>query len=314
MAFDGEKSYKELLTWVKLSADASTTSDKKEMLLAELINGKDFVQICEKIDSNFFDECWKVKVSACSQENQLQEIMKALLRFYSDVLGEKDKNEIFHVSSESLELGDKSSVSRLIQLMLYCAVNGCNKASVIENILSMDANVQNVVMQAIQQVTTLNAKGRSSSGLSDSSQTGGSIHSEHIPQQLASFMQEKEQLISRCCELDQQLMQSCHEKDQLSAALQNMEEKLVLEQDEKLKNMLASEKLSELLDELTNVREELFKTEMQRDELTYSERALLDRIEEFEERENHYEQQMKELRDLRDESDEMRSSLTKLSR
>ena len=80
----------------------------------------------------------------------LKKVLKGILDFYADVLGQHIRD--FHMPDLSViaERGDVVETGRLLQLVLGCAVNCDKKQHYIEEIMGMEEAVQHVVMNAIQ--------------------------------------------------------------------------------------------------------------------------------------------------------------------
>ena len=214
----------------------------------------------------------------------------------------------------SAEFAESKAVSRLLQFMLYCAVNGKNKEKVISNIMTLDTGVQSIVKDAIQEIRFRKDENTAPSMALFSSSDSASGINQELQKELLRVGKEKEHLAERCFTLDSQLMEAATTKDNLQQRVSQLEQEREEILERERKNEAASEKLTELLDELSHLREELFETSMQKDEAVFRQQALLSRIEEFEERERHYEAQISEMRQFRDEADELRSAATQLTR
>ena len=167
LAGDGHSLGHSLFKWLQtfeLSASSSGGVDSHQeqqhphpKTVSDLSDGVVISHCLALIDPVFFDAEWLAKLKTDVPENNwrlklsnLKKVLKGILDFYADVLGQHIRD--FHMPDLNViaERGDVVETGRLLQLVLGCAVNCDKKQHYIEEIMGMEEAVQHVVMNAIQ--------------------------------------------------------------------------------------------------------------------------------------------------------------------
>uniref|UniRef100_A0A671QAI3 Protein Hook homolog 2-like n=1 Tax=Sinocyclocheilus anshuiensis TaxID=1608454 RepID=A0A671QAI3_9TELE len=126
----------------------------------ELTSGVAIAHVLNKIDSSWFNETWLSRIKEDGGTNwrlkvsNLKKILQSMMEYYHDVLGQQVSDE--HVPDVCLigEMGDVTELGRLLQLVLGCAVSCDQKQEHIQQIMTLEEQVQHVVMTAIQELLT----------------------------------------------------------------------------------------------------------------------------------------------------------------
>ena len=154
---DGHSLGHSLFKWLQTFELPVDTCDHPSKTISDLSDGVVVSHCLALIDPRFFDSEWlsklKPDVPASNWRlklSNLKKVLKGILDFYADVLGQHIRD--FHMPDLSViaERGDVVETGRLLQLVLGCAVNCDKKQHYIEEIMGMEEAVQHVVMNAIQ--------------------------------------------------------------------------------------------------------------------------------------------------------------------
>lgn len=185
------------------------------------------IGIClQNIDANHFDENWLSKIrtdiaeNTRLKENNLKKILKTLIDYYSEVLGQSLID--FRMPDLNLiaENFDETELSRLLQLVLGCAVSCDRKQFYIERIMSLEASVQHVLMNAIQELM-IKENRKHTDEFSEMA-----IQLKNALEELNRVVEGKEEIENRCRELDLQIVTLQDEKMNLIEQTNELNQRL----------------------------------------------------------------------------------------
>ncbi|CAH1774314.1 unnamed protein product [Owenia fusiformis] len=300
-----------LLTWMH-TFSVETTFKTAE----DVIDGVVMSEILNQIAPEFFNEAWMAKVKKESGGNwrlkvsNLKKILKGILEYYQEVLGQQISD--FHMPDVNAigEKCDHSELGRLIQLILGCAVNCDDKQDYIQRIMSMEEEVQHVVMNAIQELMSKESPAGFGEG---SSEIGDQL--KRTIAELNSVISQKEETEQRCHELDLQVSALVEEKtmlfdenERLRDSQQNQNDSL----DDP--STPAGRRYHQLQIQVENQQEELFRMEAARDDyrikVELQEKEILD----LQQKNDELNSLAEEARALKDEVDILRHTADKVAK
>lgn len=197
-----------LFKWLQTFDLSSTECPKAPNSVIDLADGVAIAHCLAQVDPSFFDSEWIAKLKADVPDNNwrlklsnLKKVLKGILDFYADVLGQHIQD--FHMPDLPViaERGDIVQTGRLLQLVLGCAVNCDKKQQYIEEIMGMEEAVQHVVMNAIQELMTKETPaspgGEALSAVAD--------QLKRTETELNQTISSRDELLQRCHELDFQV-------------------------------------------------------------------------------------------------------------
>ncbi len=111
----------------------------------------------------------------------------------------------------------------MLQLILGCAVNCDQKQEYIEAIMNLEESVQQLIMQAIQELLNLQ-----SSPVDPSLPTMASSDIRKMMEDLDSSNQEREELRQKCHELENQVKLLQEDKQNITAEFENLQSQVTL--------------------------------------------------------------------------------------
>jgi len=243
----------------------------------------------------------------------LKKVMNGIHDYNSDVLGIKFNPEFNMPDINSAAQGNKQHLSRLLQLLLGCAVNCDHKQLYIENIMNMEESVQQLIMQAIQELLDHQVLVNDSSLAQLSSTDVRKLMDDFETANL-----EREQLKQRCHELENQVNLLQDEKSNMSAEFEQLQAQVGSSgggqnsggRDEG--SALRQQK--DLRRQLETAQEELYKMEKERDEFQLKIEELDKRLEESAAKESEMQKVVEQARSLKDEVDILRETSDKVSK
>ncbi|KAJ2948146.1 hypothetical protein O0L34_g9948 [Tuta absoluta] len=164
---------------------------------AELSDGVAIAEALTQIAPEYFTPSWNSKVKTDVGTNwrlkvsNLKKILEGVVDYHQDILSlsllEFSRPDVVNIA----ENADPSDLGRLLQLVLSCAVNCIKKEEYITRIMELELSCQRCIMQAIQELETLTLGNR------------GSLHVDGAADQTDADM--KEVLAQRCHDLDTQV-------------------------------------------------------------------------------------------------------------
>ncbi|KAK2189347.1 hypothetical protein NP493_109g07060 [Ridgeia piscesae] len=183
-------------------------------------------QVLHQIAPNFFSDSWMSRIKTDVGNNwrlkviNLKKVLKGILDYYSEVLGQQIHD--FHMPDVSAigERDDPNELGRLLQLILGCAVNCDSKQEYIERIMAMEESVQHGVMKAIQELMTKEAP----ASVDGYSELGDQL--KKTVGELNTAIEQKDEIAQRCHELDLQVASLQEERANLLAENEKLNDRL----------------------------------------------------------------------------------------
>uniref|UniRef100_A0A671Q1L7 Protein Hook homolog 2-like n=1 Tax=Sinocyclocheilus anshuiensis TaxID=1608454 RepID=A0A671Q1L7_9TELE len=249
----------------------------------ELTSGVAIAHVLNKIDSSWFNETWLSRIKEDGGTNwrlkvsNLKKILQSMMEYYHDVLGQQVSDE--HVPDVCLigEMGDVTELGRLLQLVLGCAVSCDQKQEHIQQIMTLEEQVQHVVMTAIQEV--------------------------HNTQRSTL----------RClCVIQVSVLME--EKSSLQVELQSLRERLNRCETPDVSSTITNKKLLLLQSQMEQLQEENYRLDSSRDDLRVRADVLEREVTDLQLRNEELTSLAQEAQSLKDEMDILRHSSDRVSR
>nr|XP_020664936.1 protein Hook homolog 2 isoform X1 [Pogona vitticeps] len=279
----------------------------------DLASGVTIAQVLHKIDPSWFTETWLLRIKDDTGDNwrlkvsNLKKVLQSVVEYSQDVLGHQVPEQLLPDVAQVGELADTLELSKLLQLVLGCAISCERKQDHIQQIMTLEESVQHVVMTAIQELLTKD----SSDTLS--SETYGNFDSQSRKYYfLSDDLEETDDMRQRCHDLEQQISILVEEKNTL--ALENKtlrEQKNALESDAA---GLTGKKLLLLQTQIEQLQEENFRLENGRDDFRARCEELEKEVQELQHRNEELTSLAEEAQALKDEMDVLRHSSDRVGR
>uniref|UniRef100_A0A3Q2FLG7 Hook microtubule tethering protein 2 n=1 Tax=Cyprinodon variegatus TaxID=28743 RepID=A0A3Q2FLG7_CYPVA len=305
MSLDKANLCDSLLTW--LQTFQAPSCDGKQ----ELTSGVAIAHVLHRIDPSWFNETWLGRIKEDSEANwrlkvsNLKKILKSMLEYYHDVLGQQVSDE--HLPDVSLigEMGDVTELGKLLQLVLGCAVSCEKKQEQIQQIMTLEESVQHVVMTAIQELLA-----KEPSSEPGSPETYGDFdYQSRKYYYLSEEPDEKEDLIQRCKDLEHQLSLGVEERSSLQAEIRSMRERLSRSDSlDASATAITGKKLLLLQSQMEQLQEENYRLENSRDDLRVRADMLEQEVADLQHRNEELTSLAHEAQALKDEMDILRHS------
>ncbi|XP_028267585.1 protein Hook homolog 2 isoform X2 [Parambassis ranga] len=303
MSLDKAKLCDSLLTWLQTFQVPSCNSKQ------ELTSGVAIAHVLHRIDPSWFNETWLGRIKEESGANwrlkvsNLKKILKSMLEYYHDVLGQQVSDE--HLPDVNLigEMRDVTELGKLVQLVLGCAVSCEKKQEQIQQIMTLEESVQHVVMTAIQELLS-----KEPSSEPGSPETYGDFDYQSRKYYfLSEEADEKEDLSHRCRDLEHQLSVALEEKSSLLAETRSLREKLSC-CDSSSTTAITGKKLLLLQSQMEQLQEENYRLENSRDDLRVRGEILEREVTDLQLRNEELTSLAQEAQALKDEMDILRHS------
>jgi len=293
--------------------------DAPHNTLEEISDGVAMAQALNQIAPEWFGDSWMSKIKTDAGNNwrlkvsNLKKIVQGIVDYYQEYLNQHltdfsrpDVNKIGeHCSPE--ELG------RLLQLILGCAINCHNKQDYITRIMSTEESVQQVIMQAIQELDKINM-GPGTPSLPLGSVPDIDPQLQRILGELEAAAEARDQMTQRCHEFDMQV--TVLQEEKASLQLENLRLQDRLSQFEGLEEpgIGTIHRYKETRKQLDALKEEMFKVETSRDDyrmkVEMQEKELLELQAKLEE----VQKMADEARHLKDEVDILKETADKAAK
>uniref|UniRef100_A0A671Q5X2 Protein Hook homolog 2-like n=1 Tax=Sinocyclocheilus anshuiensis TaxID=1608454 RepID=A0A671Q5X2_9TELE len=268
----------------------------------ELTSGVAIAHVLNKIDSSWFNETWLSRIKEDGGTNwrlkvsNLKKILQSMMEYYHDVLGQQVSDE--HVPDVCLigEMGDVTELGRLLQLVLGCAVSCDQKQEHIQQIMTLEEQVQHVVMTAIQEV--------------HNTQRSTCAFRSILKQNFENAMK-IEQIICLCVIQVSVLME---EKSSLQVELQSLRERLNRCETPDVSSTITNKKLLLLQSQMEQLQEENYRLDSSRDDLRVRADVLEREVTDLQLRNEELTSLAQEAQSLKDEMDILRHSSDRVSR
>ncbi|CAF1045032.1 unnamed protein product [Adineta ricciae] len=220
------------------------------------------IGLCLKnIDGNHFNENWlqKIRIDAGDnyriKANNLKKVLKNITDYYSEVLGQSLVDFQMPDLNMIAESTDETELSRLLQLVLGCAVSCDRKQIYIEHIMSMEESVQHVLMNAIQELMVKENRKNNE----EYSELGEQL--KHALEELNRVVEAKEEIENRCRELDLQISTLQDEKLGLIQETAQLHERIQQFENADDSDSVAKSRYKTLQQRIESQQEEIFKLE-----------------------------------------------------
>ena len=290
-----------LIIWMQtFNIDASCDS------AAELSDGVAMSQVLHQIAPEYFDNSWLSKIKTDVSTNwrlkvsNLKKILKGILEFNLEILAIQIQDFQMPDVTYIGEHCNTSELGRLLQLILGCAVNCADKQEYIQRIMSMEVSVQQVVMNAIQE---LMMKEVSTNGDGDSEMAD---QLKKAVDDLNSALEDKEDLTQKCHELDLQVAALLEEKQVFVGENEKLQERLCQAENLDEPSTPAGKRYQQLLQQVEKLQEENFKIDAGRDDYRIKLDVMSKEFHELKQKNVELTVIAEEARGLKDELDVLR--------
>jgi len=278
----------------------------------ECSDGVAMAQVLHLLAPHSFDTTWLSKVTAVGGNKRLKlanlrKVLTGTLDYLRDVVGMQLSQFPLPDINKVVD-NDPGHLGRLLQLILGVAINCDTKTDHIQALLTMEQDVQRVVMMAIQELT--GEGGEPSPSLP-------TIEDDAALAQLMKDMEstkcEKERLAQKCHDLEMQLNLMKEEKSNLSAEFEHLQAR-VGSGGGKGAPVDSGIRYKELKKENENLKTELESMEAAKDESQAKCDDFEARLEESEEKVVELQKLADQARSLKDEVDILRETSEKVGK
>ncbi|XP_058146548.1 protein Hook homolog 2 isoform X2 [Dasypus novemcinctus] len=303
MSVDKSELCGSLLTWLQTFRVPSPCASPQD-----LSSGLAIAFVLNQIDPSWFNEAWLQGLSEDPGPNwrlkvdNLKTILQSLVDYSQDVLGHPLPEQ--HLPDVSLigQFSDPAELGKLLQLVLDCAISCEKKQEHIQRIMTLEESVQQVVMEAIQELMTKDSPD------SLSPETYGNYDSQSRRYYfLSEEAEEGEDLRQRCLDLERQLVLLSEEKQSLAQESRALRERAGRPDGEGTAGLTAK-KLLLLQSQLEQLQEENFRLESSREDERLRCAGLEREVTELLQRNQALTSLAQEAQALKDEMDELRQS------
>ncbi|XP_074642700.1 protein Hook homolog 3-like isoform X2 [Tubulanus polymorphus] len=289
--------------------------ERKFQEIDELSDGIVMSQVLHQISSEFFDAAWLSKIKADARMNwrlkvsNLKKILKGILDYYAEVLGQQIND--FHMPDINAigEEGSRPELGRLLQLILGCAVNCNHKQEYIEKIMAMEETVQQSVMHAIQELMTKEAPANISENFSE---LGEQL--KRTTEELQSVIQQRDEIATRCRELDLQVAALQDERATLSSEYEKLQERMNQSDSLDDPTTTTGRRYQTLQHQVEKLQDEVYRLEAARDDYRVKVELLEREVIELQQKNDDMTSLAEEARSLKDEIDFLKHNSDKVAK
>nr|ARR97151.1 protein Hook-like protein 3-like [Haliotis discus discus] len=298
---DRDKLCTSLITWLKtfnIDVPCSTAD--------ELSNGIAMAQVLHQIAPDYFSDSWMSKMKRDDTLNwrlkvsNLKKILKGILEYNLEVLGIQIQGFQMPDINAIGEHNNASELGRLLQLILGCAVNCEEKHEYIQRIMAMEESVQQMIMNAIQELMTKEIASAADSESEMAEQLKKTV------EELNSALEAKEELLQRCHELDMQVASLSEEKSMFSVENERLLERLHQAESMDDPSTPAGKRYHHLSSQIEKLQEEVYKLETGKDDYRIKFEVASKELAEQKEKNAELSALADEARSLKDELDILR--------
>lgn len=292
-----------LLTWLQTFQVSPPCASPQD-----LSSGLAIAHVLNQIDPSWFNDAWLQGISEDPSPSwrlkvrKLERILQSLVEYSKDVLGHPVSDQ--HLPDVSLigEFSNPAELGKLLQLVLGCAISCEKKQEYIQRIMTLEESVQQVVMEAIQELMTKDTPD------SLSPENYGNFDTQSRRYYfLSEEVEEGDDLQQHYLDLERQLVLLSEEKQSLAqenAALRERVGRLEVES----ASGLTAKKLLLLQSQLEQLQEENFRLESGREDERLRCMELEREVAELQQRNQALASLSQEAQALKDEMDELRQS------
>ncbi|CAF3747992.1 unnamed protein product, partial [Rotaria sp. Silwood1] len=212
-------------------------------------------------DVNHFNDVWLQKIRTDAGDNyrikanNLKKILKNITDYYSEILGQSLVDFQMPDLNMIAETTDETELSRLLQLVLGCAVSCDRKQYYIEHIMLLEESVQHVLMNAIQELMVKEIRKNNE----EYSELGDQL--KHALEELNRVVEAKEEIEHRCRELDLQISTLQDDKFGLIQETTRLNERLQQYENAEDAESIPRSRYKTLQERIQSQQEEIFKLE-----------------------------------------------------
>ncbi|CAF1013191.1 unnamed protein product [Adineta steineri] len=227
----------------------------------DLSDGVLIAMCLKNIDANHFNDTWVQKIRTDAGDNyrikanNLKKVLKNITDYYSEVLGQTLIDFQMPDLNMIAESTDETELSRLLQLVLGCAVSCDRKQYYIEHIMSLEESVQHVLMNAIQELMVKENRKVNE----EYSELGDQL--KHALEELNRVVEAKEEIEHRCRELDLQISTLQDEKLGLVQETGRLNERIQQYENVEDSEAIPRSRYKSLQEKIQAQQEEVFKLE-----------------------------------------------------
>ncbi|XP_078545353.1 protein Hook homolog 2 isoform X2 [Lissotriton helveticus] len=298
-----------LLTWLQtfqVPCPCATYQD--------LTGGLTIAHVLHKIDPMWFNEAWLLRIKEEADDNwrlkisNLKKVLQSMLEYYQDVLGHPVSDQ--HLPDVNLigEFSNTAELGKLLQLVLGCAISCEKKQEHIQQIMTLEESVQHMVMTAIQELMT-----KDTADTLTAETYGNFDYQSRKYYFLSEDLEEKEDAMQRCHDLEQQISIIIEEKNILAT-----ENRTLKERQSSIDSFegtgVTGKKLLLLQTQIEQLQEENFRLESGKDDYRIRCDELEREVLELQRRNEDLTSLAEEAQSLKDEMDIMRHSSDKVSK
>ncbi|XP_075218372.1 hook microtubule tethering protein [Lycorma delicatula] len=280
--------------------------------LNDITDGVAMAQALHQIAPEFFSASWLSKIKTDCGGNwrlkvsNLKKVMEGIVDYYQEYfnlpLSDFGKPDAVKIGDG----GDTTELGRLLQLILWSAVNCNHKQDYITRIMSMDESEQQVIMKSIQELENIHGPGPVSFSASLGLETESQV--QVLVGELQAATEARDQMAQRCLELDMQVSLLQEEKAGWVDEKRRLMERLQANADDPVTGT------GQLRRQVETLKEEIFKLENSRDDyrlkLEMQEKDMADLRMKLDE----VQQTAGEARHLKDEVDILRETADKVEK
>ncbi|XP_068140780.1 protein hook [Drosophila tropicalis] len=222
--------YYSLLEWFK-TLNLSAAHNNAE----ELADGLALAQALNQFAADFFTDSWlaKIKASAVGSNwrlrmSNLKKVTQSLYDYYSDVMNYTLSDFVRPDLQLIAEKCDQVELERLLQLVLGCAVNCAKKQSYITEIMGLEEELQANIMRALQELESTGLVAGERSPISSARVGGGSGGAvDSLSRSSLSgkaLQEERDAMAQKCFETEKKMLLLLDEKTNLQQELQKIQQ------------------------------------------------------------------------------------------
>lgn len=292
-----------LLTWLQTFQVSPPCASPQD-----LSSGLAIAHVLNQIDPSWFNDAWLQGISEDPSPSwrlkvrKLERILQSLVEYSKDVLGHPVSDQ--HLPDVSLigEFSNPAELGKLLQLVLGCAISCEKKQEYIQRIMTLEESVQQVVMEAIQELMTKDTPD------SLSPENYGNFDTQSRRYYfLSEEVEEADDLQQHYLDLERQLVLLSEEKQSLAQENAALRERVGRSEVESASGLTAK-KLLLLQSQLEQLQEENFRLESSREDERLRCMELEREVAELQQRNQALASLSQEAQALKDEMDELRQS------
>nr|CAD7396008.1 unnamed protein product [Timema poppensis] len=281
--------------------------------LEALSDGVAMAQVLNQIAPEWFTKSWMSKIKSDVGTNwrlkvsNLRKIVEGIVDYYQDGLNQHFQDFSKPDVNKIGEKCDAAEMGRLLQLILGCAINCNHNQDYITQIRAMEESVQQVIMQAIQELEQISHYPNPSSIIIDQR-----LDYQKLVSELEAATEARNQMAQRCHELDMQV--SLLQEEKTIFSMENKKLVARMQEFETIDDLSAGagHRYKEMRKQNDTLKEEMFKIETSRDDYRLKVEIQEKEILELQSKLEDLQKTADEARHLKDEVDILRETAEKV--